>query len=51
MAKVYGIAAGGLFNEIYEAHLKNKITRTKTTHSPDEQFSFLTVRTKTTCAR
>lgn len=38
MTRVHGIAAGGLFNEIYGAHLKKKITRTETTHSPDEQF-------------
>lgn len=29
MAKVHGIAAGGLFNEIYDAHIKGRTTRTE----------------------
>lgn len=29
MAKVHGIAAGGLFNEIYDAHIRGRTTRTE----------------------
>ena len=41
MAKVHGIAAGGLFNEIFDAHLKARTTRTEYTapqSPPAEDF-------------
>ena len=43
MAQVHGIAAGGLFNEIFEAHIKGRTTRTEYVAAPPSDDEVLTL--------